>query len=48
VCGVMLVLLSAVFLATGLMGELLVRTYYESQGKHIYYVRRIYRKDSKS
>jgi glycosyltransferase involved in cell wall biosynthesis len=48
VCGVMLMLLSAVFLATGLMGELLVRTYYESQGKHIYYVRRIHRKDSKS
>jgi glycosyltransferase involved in cell wall biosynthesis len=48
VCGVMLMLLSAVFLATGLMGELLVRTYYESQGKHIYYVRRIHRKDSPS
>jgi glycosyltransferase involved in cell wall biosynthesis len=48
ICGVMLMLLSAVFLATGLMGELLVRTYYESQGKHIYYVRRIWRKDSKS
>jgi glycosyltransferase involved in cell wall biosynthesis len=48
VCGVMLVLLSAVFLATGLMGELLVRTYYESQGKHIYYVRRVCRKDGRS
>jgi len=48
ICGVMLMLLSAVFLATGLMGELLVRTYYESQGKHIYYVRRIWRKDPKS
>jgi hypothetical protein len=48
VMGVMLMLLSAVFLATGLMGELLVRTYYESQGKHIYYVRRICRKDPKS
>ena len=44
ICGVMLMLLSAVLLATGLMGELLVRTYYESQGKHIYYVRRIHRK----
>jgi glycosyltransferase involved in cell wall biosynthesis len=48
VCGVMLVLLSTVFLATGLMGELLVRTYYESQGKHIYYVRRVCRKDARS
>ena len=48
VCGVMLVLLGAVFLATGLMGELLVRTYYESQGKHIYYVRRVCRKDGRS
>jgi glycosyltransferase involved in cell wall biosynthesis len=48
VCGVMLMLLSSVFLATGLMGELLVRTYYESQGKHIYYVRRIHRKGGAS
>jgi glycosyltransferase involved in cell wall biosynthesis len=48
VCGVMLMLLSSVFLATGLMGELLVRTYYESQGKHIYYVRRIHRRGGAS
>jgi glycosyltransferase involved in cell wall biosynthesis len=48
ICGVMLMLLSSVFLAAGLMGELLVRTYYESQGKHIYYVRRIHRKGGAS
>jgi glycosyltransferase involved in cell wall biosynthesis len=47
VMGVMLMLLSAVFLAAGLMGELVVRTYYESQGKHIYYVRQIRRKGAK-
>ena len=44
--GVFMMMLSAVFLATGLLGELVVRTYYESQGKHVYYVRRIRRKDA--
>ena len=36
------------FLITGLLGELVVRTYYESQGKHIYYVRKVFHKDAKS
>ena len=45
IIGVFLMILSAVLLATGLLGEVVVRTYYESQGKHIYYIRRIVRKD---
>jgi len=48
IIGVFLMMLSALFLVTGLLGEVIVRTYYESQGKHIYYVRRIWRKDRKS
>jgi len=43
--GVFLMTLSVLFLVTGLLGELVARTYYESQGKHIYYVRKIHRKD---
>jgi glycosyltransferase involved in cell wall biosynthesis len=39
-----LMTVSVLFLITGLLGELIVRTYYESQGKHIYYVRRVHRK----
>jgi glycosyltransferase involved in cell wall biosynthesis len=45
IIGVFLMMLSALLLVTGLLGEVIVRTYYESQGKHIYYVRRICRKD---
>jgi len=44
VTGIFLMVLSALFLVTGLLGELVVRTYYESQGKHIYYVRKVHRK----
>jgi len=43
--GFFLMIVSVLLLITGLMGELVARTYYESQGKHIYYVRRIHRKD---
>lgn len=39
-----LMLTSMLFLITGLLGELVTRTYFESQGKHIYYVRRVHRK----
>jgi glycosyltransferase involved in cell wall biosynthesis len=46
--GIFMVTLSFMFLITGLLGEAVVRTYYESQGKHIYYVRRIHRKDGGS
>ena len=46
IIGVFLMMLSVMFLVTGLLGEVIVRTYYESQGKHIYYVRKVYRKDS--
>lgn len=45
IIGVFLMTLSVLCLVTGLLGELIVRTYYESQGKHIYYVRRIHRKE---
>ena len=43
IIGVFLMTLSVLFFITGLLGEVIVRTYYESQGKHIYYVRRIRR-----
>jgi glycosyltransferase involved in cell wall biosynthesis len=46
IIGVFLMMLSVMFFITGLLGEVIVRTYYESQGKHIYYVRRIRRKDA--
>lgn len=42
--GIFLLTASLLLLVTGLLGELIVRTYYESQGKRIYYVRRIRRK----
>ena len=44
IIGVLLMILSVIMMMTGLLGELIVRTYYESQGKHIYYVRRTYRR----
>jgi glycosyltransferase involved in cell wall biosynthesis len=43
--GFFLMTVSVLFLVTGLLGEVVVRTYYESQGKHIYYVRGVYRKE---
>jgi glycosyltransferase involved in cell wall biosynthesis len=46
--GIFLATLGVMLLVTGLLGEAVVRTYYESQGKHIYYVRSIFRKDKKS
>jgi glycosyltransferase involved in cell wall biosynthesis len=39
--GVMLVILGVQFLFFGFMGEILARTYYESQGKSIYVVREV-------
>jgi hypothetical protein len=36
---VLLVMIGVQFLAMGLLGELVVRTYYESQGKAVYFVR---------
>jgi glycosyltransferase involved in cell wall biosynthesis len=38
---VLLVMIGVQFLAMGLLGELVVRTYYESQGKPPYYVRTV-------
>ena len=45
--GILLILVAVVLLISGLLGELVVRTYYESQGKHIYYVRNVFHKDAK-
>ena len=42
VTGLLLIVLGILFLSTGLLGELVVRTYYESQGKRIYYIRSIH------
>ena len=39
--GVMLVIIGLQFLVFGLLGEVLARTYYESQGKKVYMIRRI-------
>lgn len=45
--GVMMVLIGLQFLVFGLLAELLARTYYESQGKKTYFVRKIFQsKDS--
>lgn len=41
--GVMLVIIGVQFLFFGFMAEMLMRTYYESQGKHIYVVREVFR-----
>ena len=38
---ILLVMIGVQFLAMGLLGELIVRTYYESQGKPIYFVRTV-------
>jgi len=39
--GVLLVILGVQFVAMGLLAELIVRTYYEAQGKTVYYIREI-------
>jgi len=46
--GFFLMTVSVLCVLSGLMGEVIVRTYYESQNKHIYYVRHIHRKDGGS
>jgi glycosyltransferase involved in cell wall biosynthesis len=45
---VLLVLVGVQFVAMGLLGELVVRTYYESQGKPIYVVRELLDREEKS
>jgi glycosyltransferase involved in cell wall biosynthesis len=40
-----LLLVGTVFIATGLIGEMISRVYFESTGKKIYSVRKIYRRD---
>jgi hypothetical protein len=42
---VLLVILGVQFVVLGLLGELLVRIYHESQGKPIYAVRQVFRAD---
>ena len=37
--GVLLVILGVQFIVMGLLAELIVRTYYEAQGKSVYYIR---------
>ncbi|HMO17053.1 MAG TPA: glycosyltransferase family 2 protein [Oligoflexia bacterium] len=44
--GVMLVLIGLQFICSGLLAEVLVRTYHESQGKKIYTVRNVYRRSN--
>ncbi len=39
--GVLFVILGVQFIALGLIAELIVRTYYETQGKPVYYIREI-------
>ena len=39
--GVLLIVIGVQFLVMGLLAELVVRTYYESQGKPVYYVREV-------
>ncbi|MFQ5421536.1 MAG: glycosyltransferase, partial [Anaerolineae bacterium] len=43
---VLLIILGAQFLMMGLIAELIVRTYYETQGKPVYYIREIIRSES--
>jgi glycosyltransferase involved in cell wall biosynthesis len=42
--GIFLMTVSLIFFVTGLLGELMVRTYYEAQGKRTYVVRKVWRK----
>ena len=44
--GVLLVILGVQFVALGLLAELVVRTYYETQGKTVYYIRDIIQSDA--
>jgi hypothetical protein len=38
---ILLIILGVQFFLMGLLGELVVRTYHESQGKPVYYIRQI-------
>jgi hypothetical protein len=40
---VLLMVIGVQFISMGLLGELMARTYYESQGRKVYSVRRIVR-----
>ncbi len=43
--GAILLLVGTIFIATGLIGEMISRVYFESTGKKIYSVRKIHRRD---
>jgi hypothetical protein len=45
--GVLLVILGVQFLVMGLIAELIVRTYYETQNKRVYAIKEILRGDSR-
>src|SRR5690606_22417876 len=46
--GVLLIILSVQFLVMGLIAELMVRTYYETQNKTTYSIRHIYGREGRS
>jgi len=41
IAGVLLLLAGLLMFSTGLLSEILIRTYFESQGRHIYAVREV-------
>ncbi|HEX30662.1 TPA: glycosyltransferase [Candidatus Poribacteria bacterium] len=45
--GILLILVGVQFISMGLLGELIVRTYFESQNKPIYYVREVIGEEEK-
>jgi glycosyltransferase involved in cell wall biosynthesis len=42
IIGVFLMVASLIFFVAGILGELIIRTYYEAQGKRIYVVRKVH------
>jgi glycosyltransferase involved in cell wall biosynthesis len=43
--GVLMIILSAFFIVLGLLGEVLIRLYYEVQGKPVYYIKEVHRSE---
>ena len=46
--GVLMIILSAFFIVLGLLGEVLIRLYYEVQGKPIYHIKNVLRTETRS
>ncbi len=40
-----MIILSAFFIVLGLLGEVLIRLYYEVQGKPVYYIKEVHRSE---